>query len=81
MESTGEGKPTRGKQEANNWTLKLNKNQINLDSCWNVNVTTSGSYYVITPVDWNKTIANGQSIEFGAIGNGQVGSSLDYVLE
>ena len=36
---------------------------------------------MITPVDWNKTIANGQSIEFGSIGVGQVGSSFDYVLE
>ena len=63
------------------WTLKVNKNQVNLDSCWNVNVTTSGDYYVITPVDWNKTIANGASIEFGAIGVGQVGDSFEYVLE
>ncbi|MBQ6588772.1 MAG: endo-1,4-beta-xylanase [Butyrivibrio sp.] len=63
------------------WTLKVNKNQVNLDSCWNVNVTTDGDYYVITPVDWNKTIANGQSVEFGSIGVGQVGDSFDYVLE
>ena len=63
------------------WTLKVNKNQVNIDSCWNVNLESSGDYYVITPVDWNKSIANGQSIEFGSIGVGQVGSSFDYVLE
>ncbi len=63
------------------WTLKVNKSQINIDSSWNVNVKTEGNYYVITPVDWNKTIANGASVEFGSIGVGQVGSSFDYVLE
>ena len=36
---------------------------------------------MITPVDWNKSIANGSSVEFGSIGVGQVGSSFDYVLE
>ena len=36
---------------------------------------------MITPVDWNKTIANGTSIEFGSIGVGQAGSSFEYVLE
>ncbi|SFC49325.1 endo-1,4-beta-xylanase [Butyrivibrio sp. YAB3001] len=63
------------------WTLKVNKDQVNLDSCWNVNVTTSDNYYVITPVDWNKTIANGSSVEFGSIGVGQAGDSFEYVLE
>ena len=63
------------------WTLKVNKNQLSIDSSWNVNVTKSGDYYVITPVDWNKTIANGSSVEFGSIGVGQAGNSFDYVLE
>ncbi|ADL33750.1 endo-1,4-beta-xylanase Xyn10C [Butyrivibrio proteoclasticus B316] len=63
------------------WTLKVNKNQLNIDSSWNVNIKDSGDYYVITPVDWNKTIANGTSIEFGSIGVGQAGSSFEYVLE
>ena len=63
------------------WTLKVNKNQVNLDSSWNVNVTTDGDYYVITPVDWNKTIANGQSVEFGSVGVGSIGDSFEYVLE
>ena len=65
----------------NGWTLKVNKNQVNIDSSWNVKVTTSGDYYVITPVDWNASIANGGSIEFGSVGVGQIGNSFDYVLE
>lgn len=65
----------------NGWTLKVNKNQVNIDSSWNVNVTTSGNYYVITPVDWNKTICDGSSIEFGSTGNGMIGNSFDYILE
>ncbi len=64
----------------NGWTLKVNKNQINIDSSWNVNIKVSGNYYVITPVDWNKTIYNGSSIEFGSIGVGSVGNSFDYEL-
>ncbi len=63
------------------WTLKVNKNQVSIDSSWNVNITTSGDYYVITPVDFNRTIGDGSSIEFGSIGVGQIGSSFDYTLE
>ncbi len=63
------------------WTLKVNKNQVNLDSSWNVNVKVEGNYYVITPVEWNATIASGQSVEFGSIGVGQIGNSFDYVFE
>ncbi len=66
--------------DVNSWTLKVNKNQINIDSFWNVNVKTDGDYYVITPVDWNAHIANGSSVEFGSIGVGQVGSSFEYSL-
>ncbi|WP_081795555.1 endo-1,4-beta-xylanase [Butyrivibrio sp. MC2021] len=63
------------------WTLKLNKSQVNIDSIWNVNLATSGDYYVIKPVDWNRTIPNGTSIEFGSIGVGQIGNSFGYTLE
>ena len=52
-----------------------------MSNCWNVNVKTQGNYYVITPVDWNKNIANGQSVEFGCVGAGQIGNSIDYTLE
>ncbi len=64
----------------NGWTLKVNKNQVNIDSSWNVNITTSGDYYVITPVDFNKAIGNGSSVEFGSLGVGQIGTSFDYTL-
>ena len=63
------------------WTLKLNKNQVNIGSSWNVNVDEDGDFYVITPVDWNANIANGQSIEFGFIGNGQAADKIDYTFE
>ncbi|MBR5636245.1 MAG: RICIN domain-containing protein [Pseudobutyrivibrio sp.] len=65
----------------NGWTLKVNKNQVNIGSSWNVNVKTSGNYYVITPVEWNKTIANGASVEFGSQGTGSIGNSFDYEFE
>ncbi|SCY53095.1 family 43 glycosylhydrolase [Butyrivibrio sp. INlla14] len=65
----------------NGWTLKIRKDQVNIDSSWNVNIETSGDYYVITPVDFNKSIPNGASIEFGSIGVGQIGDSFEYTLE
>ncbi|CBK74914.1 Enterochelin esterase and related enzymes [Butyrivibrio fibrisolvens 16/4] len=63
------------------WTLKVNKNQVNISSSWNVNVKTSGNYYVITPVEWNKAIPNGGSVEFGSQGSGTIGSSFEYEFE
>ncbi len=64
--------------DVNTWTLKLKKSDINIGSSWNVNVTEDGEYYVITPVDWNGYIANGQSVEFGALGEGSIGDSIGY---
>ena len=60
----------------NGWTLKLKKSEVKMDSSWNVKVTESGDYYVITPVDWNSSIANGGSIEFGFNGSGSVSNNL-----
>ena len=65
----------------NTWKLKLNKNQVNITSSWNVNVSEDGDYYVITPVEWNAALANGQSIEFGFLGNGQTPDAIDYTFE
>ena len=49
-----------------------------MDSSWNVNVKESGDSYVLTPVDWNSSIPNGGSVEFGFNGSGNVGSiSID----
>ena len=65
----------------NTWKLKLNKNQVNIASSWNVNVSEDGDYYVITPVEWNAALANGQSIEFGFLGSGQTPDAIDYTFE
>lgn len=62
----------------NTWTLKLKKSDISIGSSWNVNVTEEGDYYVITPVDWNAYIADGQSIEFGILGDGAIGDTIGY---
>lgn len=55
--------------------------ELNMTASWNVNVAEQGGYYVITPVDWNRTIANGQSVEFGCIGSGSIGNSLSLSIE
>ena len=63
-------------QQLNGWTVKLDKNTCNIDSSWSVNVKESGDYYVITPMDWNKTLTNGQSAEFGFNGSGSVSNNI-----
>lgn len=63
-------------KNVNGWTLKLKKSEVKMDSSWNVNVKESGEYYVITPVDWNSSIANGGNVEFGFNGSGNVSSNL-----
>ncbi len=63
-------------KNVNGWTLKLKKSEVKMDSSWNVNVKESGDYYVITPADWNSSINNGGSVEFGFNGSGSVSSNL-----
>ncbi len=62
----------------NSWTLKIPTDQVKIDSSWNVNVTVQGGNYVITPVNWNSHIENGQSIEFGSCGTGSIGTTIGY---
>ncbi|WP_242840965.1 endo-1,4-beta-xylanase [Butyrivibrio sp. AE3004] len=66
--------------DVNTWTLKLKKSDITIGSSWNVSVTEDGDYFVITPVDWNAHLSNGQSIEFGVLGDGSIGSTIGYTL-
>ena len=68
-------------KSVNGWTVKIKKNNVKIDSSWNMNVKTDGDYYVLTPVDWNKTIADGQSIEIGFQGSGNIGNSIDAKLQ
>ena len=62
------------------WTLTIPTDQLSIDSAWNVNVKKSVSNYVITPVDWNRTIQNGQAVEFGCIGNGSIGDTINLEI-
>ena len=65
----------------NGWTLKIKKSEVKMDSSWNVNVKESGDSYVLTPVDWNSSIPNGGSVEFGFNGSGNVGSSISVEVQ
>ncbi|SDI11620.1 arabinoxylan arabinofuranohydrolase [Pseudobutyrivibrio sp. 49] len=64
---------TTGKT-VNGWTIKLKKSEVKIDSIWSVNMKESGDYYVITPAEWNSSLSNGASTEFGFNGTGSVGS-------
>ena len=68
-------------KNVNGWTVKVKKSEINITSSWNMTVKTSGDYYVITPVDWNQNIANGQSVDIGFVGSGSVGNSINFTVE
>ncbi len=65
----------------NSWKVKVKKSDINLTQSWCVNVSQEGDYYVFTPMSWNSTLTNGQTTEFGIIGRGQVGSTINYIVE
>lgn len=65
----------------NGWTVKVRKDQVSIDNSWCVNIKDEGDYYVITPLDWNSHIENGQSIQFGIIGSGSIGNTLDVTVQ
>ncbi len=66
-------------KRADNWALKVNKNDVSIDSSWNVKITENGNYYEISPMEWNKTIEPGQAVEFGIQGSGHVGNSIEIL--
>ena len=63
------------------WKLKIKKNGIKITQSWCVNLETVGDYYVVTPLSWNSSLTNGQSIQFGIIADGEAPSTIDYVFE
>ncbi|SHI69730.1 Cornifin (SPRR) family protein [Butyrivibrio fibrisolvens DSM 3071] len=63
------------------WTVKVRKDQVNIDSSWCVNIKEEGDYYVITPLEWNTNLAPGQSVEFGIIGTGSIGTSIEVTVQ
>ena len=65
----------------NSWTVKVRKDQVSIDDSWCVNIKEEGDYYVITPLDWNSHIENGKSIQFGIIGTGSIGNTLDVSVQ
>ncbi len=69
-----------GKQ-VSSWKLKIKKSDINMTQSWCVNVAQQGDYYVITPMSYNSSLSNGQSVEFGLIGGGTYGGTINYVFE
>ncbi|MBQ9590709.1 MAG: cellulase family glycosylhydrolase [Butyrivibrio sp.] len=69
------------KETVDNWTVKVSKNEVKIDSSWCVNVEEQGNYYVITPMSWNSTVMPGASVDFGIQGAGTIGTSIDVTVE
>ena len=64
---------------AENWTLKVNKDDVGIDSSWNVNIKEEGNYYVITPMEWNSVIEPGNAVEFGIQGSSHIGTEVEIL--
>ncbi len=57
-----------GSTAVNNWKVTVNfSGNVTLDQSWSGSFSASGSSVTITPVDFNREIAAGQSVEVGFI--------------
>ena len=65
-------------QTITNWTLYLDKNQVDTTSLWCAKYQTVGNQIVITPESYNQTISAGGTVTFGFCGNGNMPTSLNY---
>ena len=63
------------------WTVKLSKEQVNIDSSWCVNIETTDDEYILTPLSWNTNVASGATIEFGFLGVGETDGKIEASLE
>nr|WP_330363266.1 cellulase family glycosylhydrolase [Butyrivibrio sp. VCD2006] len=68
-------------KRAETWTLFVNKNDVGIDSSWNVNITEDGDYYKITPMEWNSIIEPGNAVEFGIQGSSHIGDKVEIFAE
>lgn len=64
-----------------NWTVKLSKEQVNIDSSWCVNIETTDDEYILTPLSWNTNVASGATIEFGFLGVGETDGKIEADIE
>jgi enterochelin esterase-like enzyme len=74
-------KITNKGSQVNGWTLHINKADLKITSSWNVQLKESGNEYIVTPVDWNKNIPSGGSVEFGASCSGNISQNIRCYME
>ena len=67
-------------KRADSWTLNVSKNDVGIDSSWNVKIKEDGNYYVITPMEQNSVIEPGQAVEFGIQGSSHIGSKVEILV-
>ena len=63
------------------WSLKIDKDDVGIDSSWNVKIKETDDYYEITPMEWNSVIEPGQSVEFGIQGSSHIGNTIDITVD
>jgi aryl-phospho-beta-D-glucosidase BglC (GH1 family) len=62
------------------WTLVLSDADFTIESIWNASLTQEGNRLIITPLNWNSSIAAGDTISFGFQGSGSVNSDFEYYI-
>lgn len=63
------------------WSLILSESDFSVASIWNAKLTKSQNKLIITPSNWNSTIAAGGTVSFGFQGSGTVDSDFAYSFE
>lgn len=63
------------------WSLKIDKDDVGIDSSWNVKIKETDDFYEITPMEWNSVIEPGQAVEFGIQGSSHVGTAIDISVD
>lgn len=63
-----------------NWSLKIKKENLDITSFWSVDCKEDGDYLIITPKEWNSSIAPGQTVSFGIQASGTGSADFEYEL-
>lgn len=67
-------------QNISNWSLTLDKSQVDVTSMWCAKYQVVGNQIIISPESYNQAINQGGTVTFGFCGNGSMPSSLNYTF-
>jgi hypothetical protein len=68
-------------ESINNWSVKLKKSEFNITNIWGAELTISGDYIIIKPLQWNNVINANGSVSFGLSAQGTPVSNFFYEID